>query len=103
MKNKISTSSLIWKDRGFTKVHYWFNEILISGFIISGMALLIYVFTSRNASTYETLHILVLIAVGLFLGGIVTSLSAIFELLFILGADRLGLLSKENKEEKEES
>ena len=91
MKNKISTSSLFWKDRGFTKLHYWFNEFLISGFIISGMALLIYVFISRTTITYETLHILVLIAVGLFLGGMLTSLSAIFELFFILGADRLGL------------
>jgi len=94
MKNKISTSGLTWKDGGFTKFFYWSNEIFISGSMISGFALLIYAFTSRNTFTYETLHILVLIAVGLFLGGIAISLSAIFEMLFFIGADKLGLLSK---------
>ncbi len=98
MKNKISTSGLLWKDRGFTKIHYWFNEIFISGFIISGLALLIYAFASRNTVTYESLHILVLIAVGLFLGGLAISLSAIFELLFILGANKLGLLSRNDND-----
>ncbi|MCH7928808.1 MAG: hypothetical protein IID03_12645, partial [Candidatus Dadabacteria bacterium] len=43
---------------------------------------------------FESLLILVLIGVGFFVGGIVTSLLAIFNLLFFSGADKLGLLSK---------
>ena len=96
MKNKISTLGLTWKDGGFTKMHYWLVEILLSTIILVGLTLLVYVFISRTTITYDTLHILVLIAVGIFLGGIVTSLLAIFELVFFIGADRLGLLSKED-------
>ena len=96
MERKISTSGLMWQDGGFTKFRYWFIELVVSGFIGSGVALLVYAFTLRNTFTYETLHILVLIGVGLFLAGIAGSLLAISEMLFFIGADRLGLLSKNN-------
>jgi len=94
MKNKISTSGLTWKDGGFTKMHYWIFQISLGISILLGVTLLLYAFTSRNTFTYETLHILVLIAVGIFLVGIVFSLLNIFELLFFIGADRLGILLK---------
>ena len=77
-------------------MHYWIVQISLSTIILVGLTLLVYVFISRTTITYEALHLLVLIAVGVFLGGIVTSLLAIFELLFFIGADRLGLLSKED-------
>ncbi len=101
MKNKISTSGLTWKDGGFTRMHYWLVQGIMSLFIVSGLALLMYAFISRNTFTYETLHILVLIAVGIFLMGIAAALLSIFELLFFIGLDRLGLLSKENDDEEE--
>jgi len=94
MKNKISTSGLTWKDGGFTKMHYWIFQISLGISILLGVTLLLYAFTSRNTFTYETLHILVLIAVGIFLMGIAAALLSIFELLFFIGLDRLGLLSK---------
>lgn len=103
MKKKISRSDLIWKDGGFTRLHYWLVQSIMSLFIVSGVALLVHAFISRNTFTYETLHILVLIAIGIFLMGIAAALLSIFELLFFIGADRLGILSKENEEEKEES
>ena len=99
MKNKISTSGSTWKYGGFTKMHYWIFEINMGISMGLGLTLLLYAFTSRNTFTYETLHILVLIAVGIFLLGIVFSLLNIFELLFFIGADRLGLLSKNDDDD----
>ena len=103
MKKKISTSGLTWKDGGFTRLHYWLVQSIMSLFILSGLALLVYAFTWRNTFTYETFHILVFIAVAIFLMGIAAALLSIFELLFFIGLDRLGILSKEDDEEKEES
>ena len=94
MKNKISTSGLTWKDGGFTRLHYWLVQGAMGISIGLGLTLLVYAFISRNTFTYETLHILVLIAVGIFLMGIAAALLSIFELLFFIGLDRLGLLSK---------
>ena len=96
MERKISTSGLMWQDGGFTKFRYWFTELVVSGFIGSGFGLLVYAFISRNTFTYETLHILVLIGVGLFLAGIAGTLLAIFEMLFFIGADMLGLLKRDD-------
>ena len=103
MKKKISRSDLIWKDGGFTRLHYWIVEFVFGIFILSGISILAYAFFSRNFASYESLHILVLVAVGFILTGIAIALLSMFELLFFIGADRLGILSKENEEEKEES
>ena len=103
MKKKISRSDLIWKDGGFTRLHYWMAEFFVGLFILSGISLLLYAFSSRNSDSYESLHILVLVAVGFILTGIAIALLSMFELLFFIGADRLGILSKEDEEEKEES
>jgi len=94
MKNKIATSDLQWLGSGFTKTHLWGVQILWIMIFVEGIALLTYAFTWRNTFTYETLHILALIAIGIFLAGIAFSLVSIFNLLFYLGADRLGILLK---------
>ena len=100
MKNKIATIDLQWLGSRFTKTHLWGVQILWFIIFAQGIALLTYAFTWRNTFTYETLHILVLIAVGIFLAGIAFSLLSIFNLLFYLGADRLGLLSRDDDDVK---
>ena len=94
MKNKISVSGSAWKYSGFTKMSYWTTQFTLNISIFLGLAFLANAFVSKDTSDFESLLILVLIGVGFFVGGIVTSLLAIFNLLFFSGADKLGLLSK---------